>query len=347
MYIKKYFYKSSSEVQELIDSKGYQNRRQMKDEFPGLYYKCYDENWMKDLIFPDDIVNKRWKDMNSLEDFQKFIDENPNIKSSEDLRKEYPGLYNRSRSHDILSKIKFKRPNKKLISWEFIDSFEDFENFIEDNDVSQRVELLERFPGLYGKSVKRGWLKEASFEKDRHRWQDMSIEEIQKFIDSNPDLINMESLYIHGFSGLKSYLRKNKLVDKISFKYRGKSSWEIKLSKALKKAGIETRVDTDTSYSNWSRLDLMVEGHKIAIEIQGPYHWKEHNPRNFIRVRKSDIKKHRWSINNNITLFYFTYGDYLKFGYPYYVYTSEKELIADILKEISNQTNNTSNGNES
>ena len=52
----------------------------------------------------------------------------------------------------------------------------------------------------------------------------------------------------------------------------------------------------------------------------------------YLFQRKSDIKKNRWCREQGITLLYFSYDKLLveKYGYPWYIYTSEKELLAEI-----------------
>ena len=111
------------------------------------------------------------------------------------------------------------------------------------------------------------------------------------------------------------------------------SSWEISLVSFLQdKLIVNTQLD---SYSSYSKIDIFLPNLNIAIEVQGPNHYSKHcrgSFNSFLKTRKSDIKKNRWCREQGITLLYFSYDKLLveKYGYPWYIYTSEKELLAEI-----------------
>lgn len=111
------------------------------------------------------------------------------------------------------------------------------------------------------------------------------------------------------------------------------SSWEKSLVSFLQdKLIVNTQLD---SYSSYSKIDIFLPNLNIAIEVQGPNHYSKHcrgSFNSFLKTRKSDIKKNRWYREQGITLLYFSYDKLLveKYGYPWYIYTSEKELLAEI-----------------
>ena len=336
--MRKYYYKNYNEVQNLIDNDDtIQYRVDLMKKYPGLYDSCYEKGWMKYLHFPKDSETIRWKDLNTVEEFQSFINNDPDIINKDTLRKKYPGIYTRARSRNILSFLIFKY-NKEYINWGFINSLDMFIDFIDKNNILSRVELLTKFPGLYNKSIRFHWLKSVKFKKDRSTWENKSIEDIQELIDSDPRLINLESLKKYNYLGLLGYIKKNKL--KIKFKSPKKSNWEIVLKNYLEEnLNLVIEDNSKDSYSRFSKLDLYISKYNIAIEVQGPYHWCMNNKLSSnLKVRKSDIKKNRWCRDNGITLLYFTYSrDYEKYGYPYYIYTSEKELLNEIKNIIKNK----------
>lgn len=397
----KYPYKSYSEVQGLIDSKGYKNRLEMKDEFPGLYDKCYKSGWMKYLVFPkrgldinvviseiqkivdnENILNptelkekhktewdrykryklssvikfifkfnnKKWSFLNTLEDFQKFINDN-SIKSPSQFEKEYPSAY--MRAIDLGHSRKLFYENRTISVHANIETESDAQKFIDENNIVSPSDCAKRFRGFMKKIIRNNWTIVYKDQKKfkSFRWA-KTLEDIIEFVDRKD--IRSENELTTRYTTLCDYCRENswfeKVLDYVIDRSKNSiSSWEIDMENTLKENLIDFKREV-SCVNGQGRFDFLING-TVAIEVQGPTHmWPIYGEDEYIAQRKSDIRKNRWSRENDIKLFYFSYNKHSiveRFGYPYYVYTSEKELIADILKEIRNQTNNTSNGNES
>ena len=72
---------------------------------------------------------RKWKNFNTLEDFQKYIDEN-NIKSPKDFRLKNRGLYYRAGHNLKLDLSKLVYPSRECTNWGFINTLEDVKKFI-------------------------------------------------------------------------------------------------------------------------------------------------------------------------------------------------------------------------
>ena len=157
---------------------------------------------------------------------------------------------------------------------------------------------------------------------------------MQKFIYDN--LITKSELH-DKFPGLCTKCYNNGWIKYLKFIKKSVnmkiSSWEKSLVSFLQdKLIVNTQLD---SYSSYSKIDIFLPNLNIAIEVQGPNHYSKHcrgSFNSFLKTRKSDIKKNRWCREQGITLLYFSYDKLLvkKYGYPWYIYTSEKELLAEI-----------------
>lgn len=92
-----------------------------------------------------------WKDITSLEDVQNYIDEN-SIESYSQLTLDCPGLCKKIRQNGWTKKLNFKIKSTKVYSWTDINTVEDLNKFIEENNISSTLDLRIRFAGLYDKA---------------------------------------------------------------------------------------------------------------------------------------------------------------------------------------------------
>lgn len=124
----------------------------------------------------------------SLEDFQKYIDDN-NIKSKRDFRLLNRYLYNRyirliPKENRLL---KFKE--EYYHHFDYLSTVEDFQRFINDNNIKRPVEFRKRFPKEYDRML-RALSKEDKakliYEVRINSYSNIStINNLQEFIEIN------------------------------------------------------------------------------------------------------------------------------------------------------------------
>lgn len=319
---------------EFIKLNNIKNKKELKVKFVGLFSKCKKNGWLDLLEFSEKKIN--WSNINSVEDVTNLI-ALKKIKKRVDLKKNYPGLYSKCLRLGWIKDLTFTLDKK---DYSKINTIEDAQEFILKNDIKSYTDRAERFPGFSSRCDKNNWNSSLTYTKPRMQqsWKDINtIEKAQIFIND----LNISRLdFSQKFSGLSDKFYKLGWMKSLKFSnnYK-KSSWETKIINYINKNyGEKLDLSSKKTYSNYSELDIYISKYKIAIEVQGPTHlFNIYGDNSYIYSRKSDIKKNRWCRDNGITLLYFTYSkDYEKYGYPYYIYTSEKELLNDIKNIIKN-----------
>jgi hypothetical protein len=101
-------------------------------------------------------------DLNTPDDFNKFIEEN-DIKSHGDLARRFGEAYHRANKLGVLDELIYpKRKN----DWSHLNTSDDFNKFIEENDIKGPKDFFRRFGGVYHKANKLGVLKDLKYKKD-------------------------------------------------------------------------------------------------------------------------------------------------------------------------------------
>ena len=122
-----------------------------------MYAKIIRNKWDKILKFPlRPEANPELRNYNTLEDFQSLIDSDSRILAPRDFNKYYPDIYARLCHLKLTDKVIYesriqKRLEKGLI--ESINTFEEFQQFIQDQEIYSPSDFQERFYGLYRKSL--------------------------------------------------------------------------------------------------------------------------------------------------------------------------------------------------
>lgn len=321
-------YSSIEKVQEFINSNNISSKIDFKNKYQSLYTRARLNNWLDNLKFKI-IKRNDLSKFDNIDSIRVFINNN-NIKSRTEFKKKYNGLYWKSVRSGWIHDIKFEKDMK---DWSYYDSIVKVQNFIYSNNILNHDQFSKEYPGLLSKCDRNRWSIYLNYINGKiNNWNNInSIIDAQNFININN--INNRELFTKNFSGLSDKCYRNNWMKDLIFKEDGiKSCWEINLKIFLEKNNytIESEI---VSYSNYSKIDIFIPDLNIAIEIQGPYHFPVMGKlEQYLFQRKSDIKKNRWCREQGITLLYFSYDKLLveKYGYPWYIYTSGKELLAEI-----------------
>lgn len=195
------------------------------------------------------------------------------------------------------------------------------------------------------------WLRRYNLYKPRFKdWSEVvDLESLQKVIDD----LGIKSLsdLNDNFGGLSDRVyRLNISRNEIIFPDHlldFDSSWEENLYNlisderdilSISKMRHNIQLSEDCKYVRPLIFDIVLDfnnSKKVAIEIQGPTHFKNvHDTLESVLIR--DSIKYNYCINNDIEILYFTYEESLvsNYGYPHFVYTDET-LLLNKLKEIS------------
>ena len=338
---------TNEELLELIKQKEV-SRKELHDVYRKQYKELQKSNpeiedylkWIAPISHPELFE--------SAEVFQEFIDTNE-IKNEGQLQEKFPGIHRNYKLNrgGFKDKIVWKSPK---FEWKQM-TVDELQKFVDDNNVLNRYDLSKRFPKLAKHSRSSGWgkiLDSVVFpvETTYGRWDKYnSVSDFQKFINEN-NITNKKNFNTR-FRGLWQRARNRNFLNDLKFcgdpvydSVWEKNIVELLKDKLPKEVDIQTHIIlTECIDKAPLELDILIrfKETKIAIEIQGPYHFNTVFNRNekYILNRKHDIQKHRYFSKLNMPILYFSYNEDLikEFGYPYYIILKEDELLKDI-KEL-------------
>lgn len=158
----------------------------------------------------------------TLDIIQKYINDH-NILNNDELKATNLEYYNYILDQHWDMIVKY--PNK-IISWEYFDTIEKVQLFIEMNNIISASNFETRFIGLYDKSSKFKWLGKLNYREGKKRWKVIykSIDEVQQFIDNND--IKNPTEFINRFPGLYQLASQNKWLKQLKYSNRLHQSWD-------------------------------------------------------------------------------------------------------------------------
>ena len=240
---------------------------------------------------------------------------------------------------------------KKRQSWSHLNTPDDFNKFIEENDIKNPNDIKKKFISVYNRARRLNILDKLIYPEKKNNWDHLNTpDEFNNFIKENNIKNPKEFKKING--SVYSKAQRLNILDKLIY-CKGKSkikkeqsSWEVDIYNII--VGISIFIDPkrqvkfkDCKNKRKLPFDIVFSlpnGKIIIIEIQGPRHYtREFGEKNYIPVRKNDLIKYRWAKEqNNVYLFYFSKPNYHlnENSYFHYIYTSEEELLNDIKKLI-------------
>lgn len=277
----------------------------------------------------------KYSDYNTIEDFQKLIDEN-HISTKNEFRKSYKALYDRY--------IRLFSRNERLLVFSgkedhhmFFDSYstvEDFQKFIDDNNILKPIQMRKQFPKIYDRLC-RILSKEDKTKliyKNRiNSYKDiLTLDDLQNYVISN-EIHSKKELH-KKFSGL--YTKFQKQLDNINFIANNKSIGENFLEKIFKDNNI--KFETQKTYKNLKnilplRYDFYLSEYNILIEHHGEEHFGKGRYYSEELIL-NDKKKYHYAVENKIPILYFTIykSEYKSCGYFTEVITDVNVLLNKI-----------------
>lgn len=285
---------STETIQDFIDKNNIKNKKDLQNRF-GSIYNIFRKDPRKDnIIFPNPQVNYSTV---TLDQVQNLID-SEGIKSSYEFHKKYRRLFRKCKNElHILDKLVFKRKPKNIFNhWKDIDTIEEFQQFINDNNIIGKGDFNKRFRGLWQKCRNKGFLNKLSFPKSIYgsSWEMYVCESIK---------LNLEIQNLEIQKQFTECIDKRPLPFDLYFIYNDR------------KILIEVQ---------GPRHFMQIDYHKDGFNEDEVY-------KKFLICRKHDIVKNRFAKNNSIEIYYISLNTNLSnYDYPYYIYHNIDKLIYDI-----------------
>lgn len=287
----------------------------------------------------------KWKNFNTLEDFQKYINEN-NIRSPKDFQLKDRRLYYRAGHNLKLDLFKLVYPSRKNTNWGFINTLEDVKKFIIEKNITKDI-FVKNYDGLLQRLRKREIYLEDIFPEEiaghEYSYYD-SLEKFQSFIDDN----NIQSPSEFHETCNKLY-RKSLQYEGLVYANPGKSRGEKILEEILTELGIDFIHDKTADFLSQkkSRLDFRIDEYDLVIEYQGTQHFLDSEWKSFEEQYKLDKIKYEECTSAGYTVIYviFPFLDkerYSKINFNNINYLgkifNDKKSLINFLKQLKNET---------
>ena len=276
------------------------------------------------------------EDLQTIEDYQKFIDSH-GMETKKEFRNYNNGYYyNKFISKFKMDDLKFKRELHHLFKDEF-STIEDFQKFIDSNNIEKPTIFRKVYPKIYDRLCRVLSVddkKRLIYKNKLNSYSEITTEaDLQQFIDKQNLVINRKSLHKY-FPGL--YVKFQKSLDKIIFKNNNISLGENFIKELLinnnikfemQKVFDDLRVILPLRYDFYlPEYNLIIEHHGEGHFGKGRYYTKE--------LIDNDKLKYKYALDNNINILYYTIykNDYKTLGYFTNVITDPEVLISEIKK---------------
>lgn len=177
------------DFQQFIDKNKITRPLDFKKGYPSIYNRLVRKKFADKVNYPNRRTSLLYRDVNSLERINKFIEDNQIISSS-DLKINYPIIYNKASNLRIISKLIFpERTNPE----EFVDYYQ---KFIDNNEIQNPEDFRNRFLSGYVKLSKLG-LRSKVIYPNRIKYnltgEFDTVEDIQEFIDTHSEIYSAKS----------------------------------------------------------------------------------------------------------------------------------------------------------
>lgn len=203
--------KSVEDFNKFIEENKIINPREFREKFKSGYNKASMLGLLGDLVYESKTFS--WSHLNTVEDFNKFIKEN-DIKTPKDFVRRFGSAYVRASKLGALGELIYTGKRSYLAD---LNTPDDFNKFIEENDIKSHGDLSRRFGGAYHKANKLGVLDELIYPKRKNDWSHLNTsDDFNKFIEEND--IKGPKDFFRRFGGV--YNRANKLGLLENLKYK-------------------------------------------------------------------------------------------------------------------------------
>ena len=325
------------EFQKFFQKQKIYSRSTLRIEYPGAYLRF--SNFLskeeQDTLLPSRGTIKKadYSTLNTEDDFKKFF-KTHKIIGRYDLQKRFPGGYNKfiKLSNEDQTRI---LPSM-LKDYSYINTYEDFHSFIQENNITSRIDLFRRFEQVYNRFIKllSKEDKENLLPNNNRDYSNINtVEDFKVFIADNNILSRLD--FYKRFRNcyyrflLLSDDDKNSLLSPVN------SSGELFLADLFTGNNIEfTSEKTYPDLKNIShlRFDFYLPEYNILVEYHGCQHFDPNDRRYSENAIERDHLKYDYAKKNNIPLLYFTneVKIYEKYGYFTEVITDSDTLIKRI-----------------
>lgn len=209
-------YNSIEAIQEFIDQNGILSYSELRNNYSGLRTHISRNKIcipVRDLIFPNSKKQEYWRDLNTKQEIQKFIDDHSDeIRTSGDFGNKYPGLYSKLRKISLkLTDFKFPEKINTGTVWKYFETLDDFQKFIDEEGIQTVQEFKKSYPGLERRLRRRGF---STFQlKFPKKYKSRLEVKLEKFLINNDiNFISQKTFDDLGKSRFDFYLPEYNLI---------------------------------------------------------------------------------------------------------------------------------------
>ena len=328
---------TADDFKRFIKTNNIHSRKTLRTEYPGAYLRFSNflskEEQETILPYKGTIKKADYSTLNTEDDYRKFF-KTHKIIGRYDLQKRFPGGYER------FTKLSSEDQNRILPSmlkdYSYVNTYEDFHSFIQENNITSRIDLYRRFEQVYCRFSRllSKEEKESLLSNNNRDYSNINtVEDFKVFIADNNIISRMD--FYKRFR--RCYYRFLLLSDddKSSLLSLVNSNGELFLADLFTGNNIEfTSEKTYPDLKNIShlRFDFYLPEYNTLVEYHGCQHFDPNDRRYSENAIERDHLKYDYAKKNNIPLLYFTneVKIYEKYGYFTEVITDSDTLIKRI-----------------
>jgi hypothetical protein len=328
---------TANDFKRFIKTNNIHSRKTLHTEYPGAYLRFLNflskEEQETILPYKGTIKKADYSTLNTEDDFRKFI-KTYEIVGRYDFQKRFRGGYNK------FIKLSSEDQNRILPSmlkdYSYINTYEDFRSFIQENNITSRIDLCRRFEQVYCRFSRllSKEEKESLLPNNNRDYSNINtVEDFKVFIADN-NILSRKDFYRRFRNCYYRFLLLSD-DDKDSIFPLINSNGELFLADLFTGNNIEfTSEKTYPDLKNIShlRFDFYLPEYNILVEYHGCQHFDPNDKRYSEIAIKRDHLKYDYAKKNNIPLLYFTneIKIYEKYGYFTEVITDSNVLIQKI-----------------
>lgn len=311
-------FNNERDFQKFIDENKILNSKDFKARFPSICNRMYTLKVSSKINYSNPL-KQNYSGYDTIEDIQKFVEEH-NIQSPTDFEARFSGLYQKLRKIDggFMKVIYPNRITVKPGTWLYLKTIEDFQKFVDENNIQSPRDFEKNFSGVYDRLLNLKLHKFLKYPKRHTEFGPLletliNLENFQNYVDEGDfkspgelRIRNKESAAVYKKASRNGFLRKLNFKNKIT-----DSSGEILIKKILRDNNIKFEEEKSFDwliYKGKQRLDIFIPELNLGIEVHGEQHFTDRymftEKDTFELRRERDVNKYNLCIEHGVKLEY-------------------------------------------
>lgn len=158
--------------------------------------------------------SKSLEEMETLQDFQEFVDNTESVNCMMDFQQQYPEYNKKALELGYDGKIKYRHKSNYRKYY----SLESMQKFIDDNNIIKPQDMMNRFKGMYKLCGILGYYDKLKYPARKYNWKAYNkLEDFQTYIDEHSDTIKTAADFYKNNLGLYKRMVKKGFAASVTY----------------------------------------------------------------------------------------------------------------------------------